>query len=143
MNTQPEPAEVDLNQDINDWPGSPLSTIHDFGPVQHAVKTEHYPQDEHYIVRFELPGVEVKNINVTIEGRELTVHAERPGSSSGKDHSEFRYGEFTSHVTLPSGMDDSDVMADYVNGILAVTVCFEDKAKHAAHKVPVRVARVP
>jgi HSP20 family protein len=143
MNKQSQPAEVDLSQDINDWPGSPLSTIHDLEPVQHAVKTEQYPQDGHYIVRFELPGTEVSGIDVTIAGRELTVHAERPGSSSGKDHSEFRYGEFTSHVTLPLEMDDSDVTADYVDGILQVTVCFEDQAKHAAHKVPVRVARIP
>ena len=41
------------------------------------------------------------------------------------------------------GMDDSDVTADYVNGILEVAVCLEDQAKHAAHKVPVRVARMP
>jgi HSP20 family protein len=143
MNTQSQPAEADLSQDINDWPGSPLSTIHDFEPVQHAVKTEQYPQDGHYIVRFELPGIEVSDVDVTIEGRELAVHAERPGSSSGTDHSEFRYGEFTSHVTLPPGMDDSDVTAGYLNGILEVTVCFEDKARHAAHKVPVRVARMP
>jgi HSP20 family protein len=143
MNTQSQAAEVDLSQDINDWPGSPLSTIHDFEPVQHTVKTEQYPQDGHFIVRFELPGVEVGGVDVTIEGRELAVHAERPGTGSGKDHSEFRYGEFTSHITLPPGMDDSDVTADFVNGILEVTVCFEDKAKHAVHKVPVRVARTP
>jgi HSP20 family protein len=143
MNTQSQPAGAGLSQDINDWPGSPLSTIHDFEPAQHAVKTEQYPQDGHYIVRFELPGIEVSGVDVTIEDRELRVHAERPGSSSGMDHSEFRYGEFTSHVTLPPGMDDSDVTADYVNGILEVTVCFEDKARHTAHKVPVRVARTP
>jgi HSP20 family protein len=143
MNTQSQPSEADPGQDINDWPGSPLSTIHDFEPVQHAVKTEQYPHDGHYIVRFELPGIEVNGVDVTIKGRELTVHAERPGSSSGKDHSEFRYGEFASHVTLPPGMDDSDVTAGYVNGILEIIVCFEDKAKHAARKVPVRVARMP
>jgi HSP20 family protein len=143
MNAQSQPAEVDLSQDINDWPGSPLSTIHDLEPVQHAVMTEQYPLDGHYIVRFELPGIDVSGVDVTIEDRELTVHAQRPGSSSGKDHSEFRYGEFTSRVTLPPGMDDSDVTATYVNGVLEVTVGFEDTAKHAAHRVPVRVANLP
>jgi HSP20 family protein len=139
MNTQSQPAAADLSQDISDWPGSPLSTIHEPEPVQQPIRTEEYPHDGRYIVRFELPGIDGSGIDVSIENRELTVHAERPGGSSGKDRTDFRYGEFTSHVTLPPGMDDSDVTAIYLNGILEVTVGFEDRARHAAHQVPVRV----
>jgi HSP20 family protein len=72
----------------------------------------------------------------------LTVQAERRASGAGKYHSHFRYGVFCSHVTLPAGIDDSDVTATYQNGILEVTVGFESQP--AARKITVvPVQRMP
>jgi HSP20 family protein len=58
---------------------------------------------------------------VSIEAPVLTVHAERRTVQHGAYHSEFRYGQFCSHVTLPAATDD-DVAASYEKGILEVSV---------------------
>jgi HSP20 family protein len=140
MDTQAQPAQEYLGQDISDWPGSPLSTIHPFEPVQLPVRTEEYTRDGRHVMRFELPGTDPANdVGVSIEAQVLTVHAKRAGGSPVMDHSDFRYGNFTSRLTLPGGTDNTDVIATYENGILEVTVGFEDKAKDAPREIPVRI----
>jgi HSP20 family molecular chaperone IbpA len=122
--------------DLSDWPGSPLSTLHHEPAPTLPIPTEEYLSDGRYTVRFELPGVDPeKDLDVSVESQVLTVQAERRATPAGKYHSHFRYGLFCSHVTLPAGIDDSDVTATYQNGILEVTVGFE--SQHAARRIKV------
>jgi HSP20 family protein len=131
--TSPAP---DSAQDMSDWPGSPLSTLHHEPAPPQPIPTEEYLSDGRYTVRFELPGIDpAADLDVSVEAQVLTVHAERHASGAGKYHSQFRYGLFCSHVTLPAGIDDSDVTAAYRNGILEVAVGFEHQ--HAARRITI------
>jgi HSP20 family protein len=128
-----------LSVELADWPGSPISTLHHEASTA-PIRTEAYVKDGRYVVRFELPGLDPDTgLNVSVEASVLSVHAERPGGEAGKYHSEFRYGLFDSHVTLPAGADTSDVTATYENGILEVSVGLE--GKHNARQIKVVTAR--
>jgi HSP20 family protein len=121
---------------MSDWPGSPLSTLHHEPAAMLPIRTEEYLSDGRYTVRFELPGIDpAKDLDVSVESQVLTIHAERRAVAAGKYHSQFRYGLFCSHVTLPAGIDDSDVTATYQEGILEVSVGFE--SRHAARQIKV------
>jgi len=136
----PAVPALQSSPDISDWPGSPLSTLHHEPAPAQPILTEEYLSDGRYTVRFELPGIDPeKDLDVSVESQVLTVQAERRASTAGKYHSHFRYGLFCSHVTLPAGIDDSDVTATYQNGILEVTVGFESQP--AARKITVLPAR--
>jgi HSP20 family protein len=125
--------------DMSDWPGSPLSTLHREPVATLPIRTEEYLSDGRYTVCFELPGIDpAKDLDVSVEAHVLTVHAERHAVAAGKYHSQFRYGLFCSHVTLPAGIDDDDVTATYRNGILEVSVGFE--SQHAARQIKVESA---
>jgi HSP20 family protein len=125
--------------DLSDWAGSPLSTLHGPTAVTQPIRTEEFPRDGRYMVRFELPGIDPEHgLDVSIEAQVLTVHAERAASAAGRYHTEFRYGTFCSHMTLPAGIDDSDVRATYENGILEVSVGFA--GTHPARKINVAIA---
>jgi HSP20 family protein len=127
--------------ELADWPGSPLSTLH-HEEATAPIRTEAYVRDGRYVVRFELPGIDPETgLDVSAEANVLSVHAERPVGEAGKYHSEFRYGLFDSHVTLPAGADTSDVTATHQNGILEVSVGME--SKHSARKIKVVVAAQP
>lgn len=105
-----------------DWPGSPLSTLHHQAPAS-PIRTEAFARDGHYIIRFELPGIDPDTgLEVSVDASVLSVHAERPVGNEGHHHSEFRYGMFHSHVTLPAGADTSDVTATCENGVLEVSI---------------------
>lgn len=129
-----------VSAELADWPGSPLSTLHHEAAVTAPIRTEAYVKDGRYVVRFELPGCDPETgLDVSVEANVLSVHAERPPSKAGKYHSEFRYGLFDSHVTLPAGIDTSDVTATYENGILEVSAGME--SKHSARKIKVVTAQ--
>ena len=80
--------------------------------------------DEELTVRAELPGIEPKDLEVTVTGNQLTVSGEKRESSEheGEDfhHSETRYGSFRRTVALPEGVDSENVDAQYANGVLTL-----------------------
>ena len=135
MSTQIQPRHTDIT-DTSDWPGSPLSTLHHTGPASLPIRTEDYLRGGRYVVRFELPGINPDSgLDVTIAGRVLTVHAERKPDLAGVYHSEFRYGQFGGHVSLPAGVDDSDVTATCADGVLELSMGLEHD--HAARTIKV------
>lgn len=135
MSTQIQPRHEDV-PDMSDWPGSPLSTLHHTSPTAMPIRTEDYQRNGRYVVRFELPGIDpAHGLDVTLAGHVLTVHAEREPDLTGVYHSEFRYGQFCGQVSLPTGVDDSDVTATYADGLLELSLGLEDEP--AARKIKV------
>ncbi len=75
------------------------------------------------MIRAELPGLDPeKDIEVTVDGRTLTIYAERRQEDKEPYRSEFRYGSLTRLVRLPAKVDATDVTARYEKGVLEVSV---------------------
>ena len=88
-----------------------------------AFRVEDYMQEGDYVRRAELPGLDPeKDVEVSVEGGTLTIHAERREEHKEPHHCEFRYGSFTRSVSLPEGADTEHITAGYAKGILRVTV---------------------
>jgi HSP20 family protein len=83
-------------------------------------------EDGNYIIQFALPGVDPKEVEVSVMDNFLTVKGERKANhdSTGKDYfvREVAYGAFQRSVTLPEGVDAAQVEAKYANGMLEVRV---------------------
>jgi HSP20 family protein len=103
-------------------------------------RVEEEAQDNCYVIRAELPGLNPdKDIEVTVEGRTLTIRAERRHEDSGPYRSEFRYGSLTRLVRLPARVDAKDVTARYEKGVLEVSVPVRE-AKAEGSRVPIERA---
>jgi HSP20 family protein len=90
-------------------------------------------------VRAEIPGVDPKDVEVTVSGNLLTISGEKKDSREEKGkqfwRSECSYGSFRRSVELPDGVDADKVTAEHANGILTVKV---GKSKTAPGKrIPV------
>src|SRR6184192_1258295 len=76
------------------------------------------------VYAFDLPGVDQDKINVEVDNETLTVSAERERTQEeSRDRFyrfERRYGTFSRTVGLPQGVTESDISADYENGVLEV-----------------------
>jgi len=83
-------------------------------------------EDGTYVIQFALPGVDPKEVEVSVMDNFLTVKGERKANHdpTGKDYfvREVAYGAFQRSVTLPEGVDAAHVEAKYVNGMLEVRV---------------------
>src|SRR5208282_1078168 len=108
--------------DLADWLESPWTGPPPFMAAK-TFRVEEVAKDDRYVIRADLPGLDPENdIEVTVYGRTLTIHAERRQENSGPYRSEFRYGSLTRSVTLPAKADAKDVTARYEKGVLEVSV---------------------
>jgi len=87
--------------------------------------------DDAYVIEMELPGVKKDDIDIEINGRELTVSGEvkekeRAGILRRRTR---KVGEFHYSVTLPMEIDAESVSADIDDGVLTITVPKSQKAK--------------
>ena len=78
------------------------------------------------IVRADLPGIDPKDVSVSVLGNQLTIEGERKQEEKKEEkdyfYREVAYGKFSRTMTLPEGVDASKVKAGYKNGILEVTL---------------------
>lgn len=79
------------------------------------------------VIRLDLPGVDpTKDVTVTVEGDELTIHGERHETEEIKEEDYYRSetfkGTFVRRVPLPEGTPLDKIAAQYVNGVLEIVV---------------------
>jgi HSP20 family protein len=74
----------------------------------------------------EVPGMEEKDINISLERGVLTIHGEKKNEQEFKDgtyhHVERSFGSFQRSVRLPQRIKEDEVSASYKNGILSVVL---------------------
>src|ERR1700716_1019459 len=73
-----------------------------------------------------MPGLERKDVEISIEDDTLTIRGEKKVEEDNKDknvqHSERSYGVFLRVLQLPPGIDPSSVQATMSNGVLKITI---------------------
>jgi len=93
-------------------------------------------------VRAEVPGVDPKEIEITVAGDRLTIAGEKKETVEKKDqdayHRESHYGSFSRTVRLPASVDPQDVSAEHANGV--VTVTLKKTPPATAKKIPVKTS---
>ena len=95
------------------------------GPAM--IKMDVTEQDNAYVVKAEIPGVSKENIQVSIEGNQVTIGAEVKREKDVKDgerilRSERYYGSAYRAFTLPVEVDEATSNAKYENGVLELTL---------------------
>jgi HSP20 family protein len=87
---------------------------------------ESYAKDGELHVRVALPGVDPKDVEVTVSDDHLTIRGERKSKTEEKDGGrfvrEFAYGSFERTLALPDGVDPGRVQARFSNGMLDLTM---------------------
>jgi len=85
-----------------------------------------HEEPEKFVVRADLPGVDPKDISITAENRVLTLRGqrrfERSENQKGFERLERVEGSFLRRFTLPNNVQDDQIKARHVNGVLEVTI---------------------
>ena len=83
-------------------------------------------EDGAYVIQVALPGVDPKDVKVSLMDNVLSIKGERKADhdTAGKDYfvREVSYGAFERSFALPEGVDGAQVEAKYTNGMLEVRV---------------------
>ena len=87
---------------------------------------ESYVKDGNLVVRADVPGLEPKDLDVSILGDVLTVKGERKSEQEVKKEDYLRrevsYGAFERRMSLPEGAAADKIKANFKNGVLEITV---------------------
>lgn len=91
-----------------------------------------YRDSDTYVLNADLPGIDPGSVDIDVDGQLLTIRAERT-LASGDDVKwitrERQAGSFLRQLSLGQGIDTDRISANYVNGVLSVTIPVSEKAK--------------
>jgi HSP20 family protein len=92
-----------------------------------------YETDEALVIELTVPGVQADDLDISIEGRQLTIRANVPGVPADEQR---RYwlqaiprGAFTRTVRLPANVDTEAVQANVHDGVLTLRMAKAAEAK--------------
>lgn len=108
-----------------------LTAATDMGATMRTMPLDVYRAGDHYVLHCDLPGADPGSVDVGIDGRTLTIRAQRSPRSEDVDWltQERPSGTFARQLTMGNGLDLEHVEASYVDGVLTVTIPVVEEAK--------------
>ena len=126
----------------------------DFDPFRHwgsafalgrselAPQVEVTEQTKAYEISAELPGVDEKDVNVTLQDHTLIVSGEKKSEckEEKKDYylSERSYGSFQRSFRLPEDVNEDKISAKFEKGVMTISLPRVATAKSKGRQIPVR-----
>jgi HSP20 family protein len=100
-----------------------------------------YETDKELVIKAELPGVKKEQIFVSLEDHTLTISGERGFVETERENYqrvERIYGEFMRAFTLPAFIEANQIVAEFKDGLLAITLPKREGAKPKQIEVKVK-----
>ena len=107
---------------------------------EHMPNVEVKENGKAYTVSVELPGLDEKDVKVTVEDDMLTISGEKKiERSDEKTHfSERSYGSFTRAFTLPHDADRNAINAKFAKGVLTLEIAKTASAPAQGKQIDVK-----
>jgi len=100
--------------------------------------------EKDFIIRAELPGVDDKDVEVTVTNDAVTIKGEKKEEKEDKSknyyHMERSYGFFNRVIPLEMETDANKAEASFKNGVLNITIPKRPSAKTKGTKVPIKAS---
>jgi HSP20 family protein len=104
-----------------------------------AAEMEETPEEIH--LKLEVPGMDAKDIDIQVSAEAVSISGERKEETKteekGMTRSEFRYGSFRRVIPLPARVQNTNVNAEYKDGILNLILPKAEEEKNKVVKVNV------
>jgi len=98
--------------------------------------------DEHVRVTAELPGLDPKDIELSVSGNTLTLKGEKKEEREERQGATYRseryYGSFSRVIPLPCEVESDKAEATYKNGVLTVTLPKPEEVKKRRKKIEIK-----
>lgn len=94
-----------------------------------------------YKIELAAPGLVKEDFHINVKKDTLSVWAEKKAEDTGVEKNytrrEFDYLSFARSFNLPEGVDADKIEAEYINGILNITIGKKDESKSLAKEIKV------
>ena len=103
-----------------------------------------YETESDFKLAIEIPGLDIKDIDITLEENQLTIKGEKKADSVDAKHDyyhrERRFGQFQRVITLPETADGEKAEAAVAKGVLTVSIPKKVNAKPQPRKLDIKTA---
>ena len=100
-----------------------------------------YETEKEIVLKADLPGVNLADVDIRVENNILTVSGERHFETEVKQDNFHRvervYGNFARTFTLPNTVNSEKIDATYENGVLKITMQKREEARPKQIKIAV------
>lgn len=130
-------TRFDPFRDLDAMASRLLNQAADMSSAMRAMPMDLFRSGDHYVLLCDLPGVDPGSVDIGVDGRVLTIRAERSARSDDVEWltQERPSGTFVRQLTLGSGLDLDRIEAAYNDGVLSLTLPVADEAK--PRRIPV------
>ncbi|BAZ46065.1 heat shock protein Hsp20 [Chondrocystis sp. NIES-4102] len=113
------------------------TTFTEFGNFSKIPAAELVENKDYLVLKLEVPGMQAEDLNIEATAKSISVSGERKSEANegSKTVSEFRYGSFQRVIPLPVRIQNTEVKAQYHNGILHLTLPKAEVEKNKVVKV--------
>lgn len=125
---QPWRSINDLHNEVNRLFDNPVTRLPEDGTTvcDWVPSVDVREEDNRFVLHADLPGVDPKDIEITMEHGVLTIRGERKSESTTTDQGYRRVerasGQFYRRFNLPDTVDSEGVEAHGNNGVLEITI---------------------
>jgi HSP20 family protein len=99
-------------------------------------------EEKLFRISVELPGVEAKNIELTVSDNAITIKGEKRHEREKETQSyyvrEREYGSFKRVIEVPAGVDYDNIEAEFTNGVLTIVLAKTPEAARKHKKVLIK-----
>ncbi|MCL4764611.1 MAG: Hsp20/alpha crystallin family protein [Hyphomicrobiaceae bacterium] len=126
------------------WPRLPSLISRGLGRETMLPDVDVHENGKQITVEVDLPGVEEKDVSVTMANGMLTIKGEKKSGHEEKQESyymaERSYGSFERSLRLPDTIDENKVEARFEKGVLKITAQKKPEAVKAEKRIEIRKA---
>ena len=115
------------------------TSLAEFGNLSKVPAAELTETKDTLVLKLEVPGMRANDINIEATATSISISGERKSEvkseDEGKTRSEFRYGSFHRVIPLSVRIQNTEIKAEYKDGILHLTLPKAESEKNKVVKV--------
>jgi len=141
-----EALHRDIDRVFDDlWSGRwPSWQLEPMGRAEFLPQLDMTEDDQAFHVTVDLPGMDEKDVDVTLSDRTLTIRGEKKEEKEIKEKDVHRreraYGYFRRQIELPAEVDADKVSATYRKGVLTIDLPKTQQAQEQAKRIEVKAS---
>jgi HSP20 family protein len=123
-------------------PGVPLPAPTRMLAMPLTPRLEVSETDKEFRVTAELPGIDPKEVEISLEDDLLSIRAQKSAEKEGGEDRNYHvnersYGTFSRYLRLPFAPDPNQVQAAFKDGVLTIAVAKPESMQRKVHRIEV------
>jgi HSP20 family protein len=109
--------------------------------VRQAIPVNIKETEKEFLIELVAPGLSKENFGISLDDNLLTVSAEKNEEAANENEKlirrEYKFGSFKRSFTMDKKVDAEKIAAQYVNGVLTLTLPKKEEAKPVTKNITI------